>query len=439
MPKKNKSKIYDAFFILVIIILIIILKWDTIAINLAVFFTLNRGIISQNCFWWTLNDYLTDSTGVEVYTRLKKRGRFVPVSILGKEIYLLTDINDIGQLLELSPNPFGPGIFKVNFFSTFMPENIGISQNPQWQYKRQYNDRVLEIDTKHSMSDAFDSYILEVFSKNKPKNFEEFTHTTRQLTSKIIFGTYEYNPIIYKIFKQADSVLSARFNYNSVNSQDLAEFRTYMKYQLENPSPNTLLYLANKHHKLVASEYLIDQIPHWVFPIAGIFAVHLPRLLVFLSNHPDKLAKVIAEINDGTYDRVDTYIRKCILELFRCNNAVNSTFRGITEPFTFNNSNQIFPSGTQFVFFNNPVLRDLFETPNEYIPERWDLALENTISALMFNQGNQRCPGKELTISLLTSGLVIYLQLNNNEIKTNIVMDRKNVPYIINPCKIEFN
>jgi hypothetical protein len=57
----------------------------------------------------------------------------------------------------------------------------------------------------------------------------------------------------------------------------------------------------------------------------------------------------------------------------------------------------------------------------------------------MFNQGNQRCPGKELVISLMTQALVIYLKNNNYNIETNIKLRKDFIPYIINPCTIEFS
>jgi hypothetical protein len=56
----------------------------------------------------------------------------------------------------------------------------------------------------------------------------------------------------------------------------------------------------------------------------------------------------------------------------------------------------------------------------------------------MFNQGNQRCPGKELTISLLAGGLVNYLILNNYKIKSNKKFNTELIPSIINPCSLEF-
>ena len=434
------QKIYKNKFVFlcIFLLLIVLIHWDNIRVNLIVMFTLNRGIISQNCFWWKLNDMLPDATGSEVYQKFKSQGRFINLNILGQQIYLLTDIYDIQKLLDLSPNPFGPGKFKENFFSTFIPKNVGISINPDWQYKRGYNDKVLETDKVHQYNSIFGKYVQEIFSLSNPKNFEDFTEMTRHLTSRILFGTYEYNPIIYKVFKQADSLLSARFNINTVNEDDLKAYREYLRFELENPKPDTLMHLANIYHKMLPMDSVIDQIPHWVFPIAGLFSVHLPRLLVLLANHPEELAKVKEEIQNRRYLNYDNYIRKCILELFRLNNAVNSTFRGLSEPVTFNNSDQVFEKGTQFVFFNNPILRDLFEQPNEFVPSRWNLGLENTIVALMFNQGNQRCPGKELVISLITQGLVSFLELNQFTYQTNIKLNTSFIPYILNPCTIEF-
>jgi hypothetical protein len=319
-----------------------------------------------------------------------------------------------------------------------MKRNVGISVNPDWKYKRDYNDKVLETNHYHSMNPVFNTYIRESFQQSNPKNFSEFTEFTRRLTSQIIFGTYDYNPIVYTIFKQADSFLSARFNVNTVNQSDLEDYRKYLRYELENPKPNTLLFLGHKYHRMLPIDDVIDQIPHWIFPIAGLFSVHLPRLLVMLANHPIELDRVIVEVKETSVQGQESYVRKCILELFRLINAVNSTFRGLTETFRFENSELEFSPGTQFVFFNNPVLRDLFERPNEYIPSRWNPDLEKSIRALMFNQGNQNCPGKELVISLLTLGLVNYLERNDYKIKTNRKLNPEFIPYILNPCTVEF-
>lgn len=437
--KDNKSNLTIYIIIIIFIILLIYYNSDDLKINMIVLLTLKRGIISQNCFWWKINDHIYDTTGYELYSKLKLQNRFVKLNILGKKIYLLTDINDIIKLLDLSPFIFGPGKFKKKFFDKFMPHNVGISVNKEWIERRKYNNKVLEVDKTHQYNNIFKSYIEYILRKNNPKNFNEFTEATKKITSKIIFGTYEYNPIIYKVFKQVDSISSAISNNNNINSNDLQKYKEYITYELKNPKLYTLLELANLYHKMIPLESVIDQIPHWIFPIAGIFSVHLPRLLVLLSNHPEKLKIVIDDINNKNYEYKNNYIRKCILELFRLNNAVNSTFRNLNESFKFDNSDIIFEKGTEFVFFNNPMLRDLFNLQHQFIPERWNTELENNYISLMFNQGNQRCPGKELTISLLTNALIVYLDINENKINTNIKIDKLFIPYIINPCTIIIN
>jgi hypothetical protein len=430
---------YFSLIFFIIVLFIILLLWDTILFNILIILTLKRGILSQNCFWWKVSEFNSDLTGAQIYQKFKTKGRFVKINVLGRNIYLLTDLNDIKQLLDLSPNPFGPGVVKKNFFDTFMPKNVGISVNPEWKYRREYNDKVLQTDKNHYLNPIFDDYIKESFLSIQPKNFEEFTELTKQLTSKIIFGTYQYNPIIYKVFKEADSIFSALLNINTVNSEDLEQYKTYLNYELQNPKENTLISIANKYHKLLPTDEIIDQIPHWIFPIAGLFSVHLPRLLVVLANHPDILEQVIIEIKNNNLVTDYNYTRKCILEMFRLNNPVNSTFRQLLESFTFNNSDKVFEKGDQLVFFNNPLMRDLFDYPNQFVPSRWNTQLENSYRALMFNQGNQRCPGKELSISLLTMAIKNYLEINNYTINTTIKIDTEFIPYLINPCTITFS
>lgn len=431
--------IHTSLIVTVVVIAAVIVFWEDLWINAIVILTLNRGIISQNCVWWSLNDMFPDSTGAEFYQTLKERGRFVPLNVLGKEIYLVTHLDDITQLLHASPNPFGPGILKKNFFDSFMPTNVGISTNPEWKDRRTYTDGVLEPNKVHTFHHAFDAYIQEALAVTVPKSFDEFGEFSRRLTSKILFGTFEYNPVIYKVFKQADSILSARFNTHPVDPTDLKNFREYMKERLESPEPNTLMSLANRHHGRIPMDVVIDQIPHWVFPIAGLFSVHLPRLMLLLANHPKELDTVVAEVKAQTFVDSDTQCRKCILEMFRLNNAVNSTFRGLTQPFQFNSDPRVFPPGSQFVFFNNPVLRDKFEFPNQFVPSRWTQSLELSHQALMFNFGNQVCPGKELVITLLTLGLANYLRANDYTVSTPIKLNTSSIPYMINPCSVVFD
>ncbi|NIR11881.1 MAG: cytochrome P450, partial [Candidatus Aminicenantes bacterium] len=101
-------------------------------------------------------------------------------------------------------------------------------------------------------------------------------------------------------------------------------------------------------------------------------------------------------------------LRAVILETLRLNNPVVTTFRTLDSDYTFSHSGRSFSKGDQFLILNNPVLRDptFFYEPNRFIPERWVPSLEGSYYAIMFNQGPQKCPGKDLAIFILGSSLV---------------------------------
>ena len=125
------------------------------------------------------------------------------------------------------------------------------------------------------------------------------------------------------------------------------------------------------------------------------------------------------------------------MESVRLNNLVITTFRTLSEDFSFDEKYS-FKKGTQFLILNNPVLREkeYFEKPNEFIPERWTEEMEQSYYALSFGQGPQRCPGKELAIYLCQSFIYNFFRIKNIN-KDTIIQTNKlnttNIPQIINP------
>ena len=117
--------------------------------------------------------------------------------------------------------------------------------------------------------------------------------------------------------------------------------------------------------------------------------------------------KEINSVNDSSNIYELSYTRQCILESLRLNNLVVTTFRTLLQDFTFDNKYS-FKKGTQFLILNNPVLREkeYFEKPDQFIPERWTPEMEKSYYAISFNQGPQRCPGKELAIYIMSSFIV---------------------------------
>ena len=93
----------------------------------------------------------------------------------------------------------------------------------------------------------------------------------------------------------------------------------------------------------------------------GLFITTIPRLLLLLCNHTKVFKKVIQEIYSINENYKEIYhldfLRKCILETLRLNNPVITTFRTLTQNYTFDNKYS-FKKGTEFLILNNPVLRE---------------------------------------------------------------------------------
>lgn len=71
-----------------------------------------------------------------------------------------------------------------------------------------------------------------------------------------------------------------------------------------------------------------------------------------------------------------------------------------------------------------------FENPHQYKPERWDNKnLENEYYSLMFSQGPQICPGKNIIIQLLE---ILYINIKD-KFYSPIELDINNLPDGLNP------
>ena len=160
---------------------------------------------------------------------------------------------------------------------------------------------------------------------------------------------------------------------------------------------------------------------------------------------------MIQEVNSLNYSDKDnyekiyklTFLRKCIMETLRLNNPVITTFRTLTRDFSFDNKYRFY-KGDQFLILNNPILREpkFFKNPNKFIPSRWTDNMEKSYYSLIFNQGPQKCPGKEITIYLIQSFIYNLIKIKEIGLTQSLRCKKINTNKIketINPCTIKFN
>tara|TARA_Y100000590_G_scaffold414418_1_gene511295 strand:+ start:1376 stop:2656 length:1281 start_codon:yes stop_codon:yes gene_type:complete len=413
-----------------------------------------RGILQPNCFWWKISElFVKDSSGIQLYNKLKKiYGSFAPITMFNKKIYLVTNNKYITTILNNSPHIFGVGTLKFTFFKSFMEKNVGVSQGCPWKRRRQLNEKVLTTDNIPIYSKKYNNDIiiqLNKYSKKNYFNFHTFTDIGKIMVSKIVFNENKICDEIFSMFSNANSI-SVFYDSNfKINPKIFNKYNTFLKKHIRNPNPQSLVKLCTQYE--FNENEIFHQIPHFIFPIAGLYNSTIPRTILLLYNHPKIFRKVINEIksinlkNKHSYYEIYklSYLRKCILETVRLNNPVVTTFRTLLKDFTFD-SQYTFKKDTQFVILNNPVLReaDYFINPNKFIPSRWTPTMEKSYYSISFNQGPQKCPGKELSIFLCQSFIVHFFEKvgileNYKMIKSNKI-NTNNIPQMINPCNIRF-
>ncbi len=397
-----------------------------------VYMIVKRGLLSPNETWWNISDMLLeDASGINYFYDLKKKyGNFIPIHIGSTKLFLVTDINDIRFIFDNSPNLFSVGKLKYDFFKSFMMYNVGVSSGHMWKRRRKYNECVLNSDSHHVFLSHYNQIIGNKLKQKIPKKPNDFAEVGKLLTMNIVFGIDKIIPEIFEIFNEANSLSSVYSGKTEVDERKLLMLKGALIYSLKYADNNSLVKLSKKCPMYSNDMFneLFHQVTHWIFPIVGLFSVHSIRLLslIISANLLDKIKQK------------PPLLRKCILELFRLNNSVVTTYRTLTEDIKM--KNKLFKKGDQFIILNNPILRDpdYFKNPNSFNPFRWNEDMEKSYYSIMFNQGPQHCPGKELAIDLLYSFVLNYLSLTNFKVNVSPKININNVGQMLNPYKFSF-
>jgi cytochrome P450 len=161
-----------------------------------------------------------------------------------------------------------------------------------------------------------------------------------------------------------------------------------------------------------------------MFPLIGTISQVLPRILLTLYNYPEILDKVRNN---------NISIRHCILESLRLNSPVITLLRENLNDIEIDG--KFYVRGSQFLILPNSLMRDprYFQSPNKYIPVRWKNIDESEYTVLMFGQGPQKCPGKEMAINLIIKYLEKYIKINYT---ASPAINKYYFPQTINPFKI---
>ena len=297
--------------VVLLLLLLLLLRFaDPIKIFILNIIIIKRGILAPNYFWWRISEtFIKDGSGINLYNKYKKLyGDFALSTIFNNKIYIVTNNKYIKTILDNSPNIFGVGELKYKFFRSFMSKNVGVSQGCPWKRRRKMNDHVLLTDKIHTYAKKYDKDLQIIIKNLSQKNklcFNDFTEIGKIMVSKIIFNEERISENIFSIFTEANSILSFYCSNFKINPKIFKIYITFLKKHIENPNEKSLVKLCTQYES--NKDEIIHQIPHFIFPIVGLYNTTVPRIILFLCNHPRVFKKVIDEIktinlnNDGSY------------------------------------------------------------------------------------------------------------------------------------------
>lgn len=399
----KKTIIYFVFLITLSLIYIL----DKYRFVIYLFLILQQGLIQPSKFWWTISDLLLDKHSIFDFSIEKYSNGIHYEYISSVKCKIVNDINEVKYLLENSPEKFIFGTLKINVLKYFMPNNVGITIDANlWRKRRDISEIILESSKpKNDRITSLQPIIIDyINSIGKFTTYESFLDLSSFMTKLLLFGHTDVSDSIFNLITPKNYI-NLTENISYVHDKWNKILKTT---KIEDGS----LISSLKEFGDISTHELIDHIPHWLFPIIKAITLSLPRCLLVDSLYEKKYNKV---------ENIPT--RNKILEISRLDNTVVSINKKSIE------------TGEEFFIFMKMFLRNkkYFTNPHKYDPLRWnDKSLEYQMYSLMFSQGPQICPGKNLIIHLM----VIMFDAIKPLFKSNKFVDVDDLPDSLNPFNL---
>ena len=462
-------KRWVAIFLIIVLLLIGVYCWfkgsdipwisfgETVTINKRVWKALNKALIYPTRDGVAKFAEQPDAQNITLHNELwKKYGRVAKTFIGWQPVVIINSSKVMRDILYDSPELYGPGNLKRCYFCPFMANNVGINYYPQWNVNRPFNEKVLGFHSPdHPLYKLVDrkspliiSKLSELVNKDGIMHGEDFISLGRYVSYLVTFGERyanpEYYPYVWDLLK-ATTDWKSIIGFDPVSSKVRHKYLNFMNYQLVNPEPDSLMNYVHFRTQRMRDVDVIDQVPHWVFPLSNAMFNILTAYLALLQVFPDVRSQVQSEINTGVNtESIDTWLHWSIMETIRMYGIVITLTRtSIKDQTVTDEADQQYhlSKGDQILMLTAVLSNDpkCFPNSSQWIPHRWKYIPNDSFCDVIFNIGPQMCPGKNL-IQYLLKSIVKELLLNYNFMVTP-KLDPKSLPAALNPwdIKVQFS
>lgn len=417
-------------------------RWDDLRFNaVQIVPQLLRGMFVRRPRMSSLLDRIhPDPQGVRLVTELRSRyeSDYLWLGLAGKPSLLVLHPDGIRDVLDASPNVYGPPDIKVRGMSHFQPGAVTISTGEAWSRRRAFNDEVLEpTEPPHPAADLFldvvDRQLSGLLSGGgrRTLTWPDLHGAFRRITASVIFGPEADAEAVLDLLDR----LMARANriLGSADTQDLHDFQEAIRDLICAPDGGGLSVAACPHLDPGDTLPVSGQVPHWLFAMKDTLATNCAYALALVAAHTEAQERARAEaasadLGDPVFVDGLHHLEGCLREAMRLWPTTPMIVRKALRDTEL--AHHPVPEGSQVIIHNgfNHRRPDAMVDPDGFHPEArapgvWDYRF-NPMS-----NGPQACAGRELALFLGKAVLARLLEGRRWTLEAPELNAARAVPY----------
>lgn len=393
-----------------------------------------------------------DRPAIRLMQRLRGRhgDGLLRLRVPGRSIALVMSPEDVGRVLEDSPEPFTPANYeKRAALSHFQPHGVLISQGGPRGERREFNEDVLDTqrplhqlsaDIVKKVTAECDRLITETEAAGE-LTWDAFNEAWWRIVRRIVLGDAaatddRLTELLGTLRKRANWAYAA-----PKANRERDRFSRRLAEHLDRAEPGSLAKLiAEASAGQDTAPY--GQVPHWLFAFDAAGMATL-RTLALLATHPEQAEGARSEVAERDLSEPQhlPYLRACVLDTVRLwpttplllrDGSTATDWSGVT-----------MPAGTTYLIYAPFFHRDSRTLPyaDAFTPEIWlDGRAEANPALVPFSAGPGQCPGQNLVLLVTTTVLAHLLRAKSFHLAPGKPIDpRKPLPATVDNFTLRFS
>ena len=353
----------------------------------------------------------------------RRRGSENLVLNFGVKQILLVGGKELSQgILDAYPKPDGitMGEMKRKGMSVLAPHALTISDGPEWERLRAFNEQALEAGRPHKFERDFVGHVLAAF--NAPiRDIDGIRTAMSRSMLGVVFGGRAPRSVaddVQALFELVQNPIKRVIRARSGRRRRERLYATLRDLWRDPSAAQTASLLTAAHRETTAGSaidetVLLEQFPHWMFTFTGSGTDLVARALTLILSDANARRKVEAELeragpleDPATIDGL-AYVEACLVEGAHLFPPVTRTFHSAPNGASVNGV--MIPPRME-VLHSFPLISGSDATEaRRFRPERWMERAKAPPGFDPFLGGARHCPGRSIILHVSKAALAVMI------------------------------